>query len=59
VARGPKKRAHDLPAGAARLTTSAVGLHGVWINGARVTDNKGFCANRTARPGEVIRQFAA
>ena len=59
VARGPKKRAHDLPAGAARLTTSAVGLHGVWINGTQVTDDKGFCAERTARPGEVIRQFAA
>jgi len=59
VARGPKKRAHDLPAGAARLTTSAVGLHGVWINGTRVADDKGFCAERTARPGEVIRRFAA
>ena len=42
VARGPKRRAHDLPAGAARLTTSAVGLHGVWINGAQVTDAQGL-----------------
>ena len=59
VARGPKRRAHDLPAGAARLTSSALGLHGVWINGTRVTDAKGFCADRSARPGEVIRSFAA
>jgi N-acyl-D-aspartate/D-glutamate deacylase len=59
VARGPKRRAHDLPAGAARLTTSAVGLHGVWINGTRVADEKGFCVDRNARPGEVIRDFAA
>src|SRR5262249_57462308 len=59
VARGAKRRAHDLPAGAARLTTSAIGLQGVWINGARVADAKGFCADRAARPGEVIRSFAA
>ena len=59
VARGPKRRSHDLPAGAARLTTSAVGLQGVWINGTRVADAKGFCADRAVRPGEVIRSFAA
>ncbi|MFO1083342.1 MAG: amidohydrolase family protein [Reyranellaceae bacterium] len=59
VARGPNRRVNDLPAGAARLTTSAVGLHGVWINGARVTNEKGFCADPNSRPGEVIRKFAA
>ena len=59
VARGPKRRAHDLPSGAARLTTSAVGLHGVWINGTKTADEKGFCIDRTARPGEVLRSFAA
>ena len=32
VARGPKRRVHDLPTGAARLDTPAVGLHGVWID---------------------------
>jgi N-acyl-D-aspartate/D-glutamate deacylase len=59
VARGPKRRAHDLPAGAARLTTSAVGLHGVWINGTKVADNKGLCADPKARPGVVLRKFDA
>ena len=59
VARGPRTRAHDLPAGAARLTGSAVGLHGVWVNGTRVADARGFCADPKARPGEVIRRFAA
>ena len=59
VARGPKRRAHDLPSGAARLTTSAVGLHGVWINGTKTADAKGFCVDPTARPGEVLRSFAA
>ncbi|SJZ71474.1 N-acyl-D-aspartate/D-glutamate deacylase [Enhydrobacter aerosaccus] len=58
VARGPKRRAHDLPAGAARLTTTAVGLHGVWINGAHVADEKGFCADPASRPGQVLRSFA-
>ncbi|HEY6983023.1 N-acyl-D-amino-acid deacylase family protein [Reyranella sp.] len=59
VARGPKRRVHDLPAGAARLTASAVGLHGVWVNGARVADDKGLCADPKSRPGEVLRSFAA
>lgn len=59
VARGPKRRAHDLPSGAARLTTSAVGLHGVWINGTKTADEKGFCIDRSVRPGEVLRSFAA
>jgi N-acyl-D-aspartate/D-glutamate deacylase len=58
VARGPKRRAHDLPSGAARLTTSAVGLHGVWVNGTQVADAKGLSADATSRPGQVLRQFA-
>jgi len=58
VARGPKRRAHDLPAGAARLTAGAVGLHGVWINGARAADTQGFCADPSSRPGKVLRSFA-
>jgi N-acyl-D-amino-acid deacylase len=59
VDRGPKRRAHDLPAGASRLTGSAVGLHGVWVNGAKVANDKGFCADPTSRPGEVLRSFTA
>ena len=59
VARGPKRRAHDLPSGAARLTTSAIGLHGVWINGVKAADEKGFCADPASRPGNVLRSFAS
>jgi N-acyl-D-amino-acid deacylase len=59
VDRGPKRRAHDLPAGAARLTGSAVGLQGVWINGQQVTNAKGFCADPASRPGKVLRSFTA
>jgi N-acyl-D-aspartate/D-glutamate deacylase len=59
VDRGPKRRAHDLPAGAARLTGSAIGLHGVWVNGAKVANDKGFCADPKSRPGKVLRSFTA
>ena len=59
VDRGPKRRAHDLPAGAARLTGSAIGLHGVWVNGAQVANDKGFCADPKSRPGKVLRSFTA
>jgi N-acyl-D-aspartate/D-glutamate deacylase len=58
VGRGPARRVRDLPAGASRLETPAVGLHGVWINGSRIADENGFIAG--ARPhGQVLREFAA
>src|SRR5207237_7612208 len=41
VARGPKRRVHDLPTGADRLDTPAVGVHGVWINGVRAVNEAG------------------
>jgi N-acyl-D-aspartate/D-glutamate deacylase len=59
VARGPKKRVFDLPAGAARLTAGGLGVHGVWVNGTRVADSSGLCVERSARPGKVLRDFAA
>ena len=42
VGRGPKRRVFDLPGGAARLTTDAVGVHGVWVNGQLVADADGL-----------------
>jgi N-acyl-D-aspartate/D-glutamate deacylase len=59
VGRGPKKRVFDLPSGAARLTAGGQGVHGVWVNGTRVADAKGLCVDRAARPGKVLRDFAA
>lgn len=59
VGRGPKKRVFDLPSGAARLTAGGQGVHGVWVNGTRVADAKGLCVDRSARPGKVLRDFAA
>jgi N-acyl-D-amino-acid deacylase len=58
VGRGPKRRVHDLPAGAARLTTDAIGVHGVWVNGAQVADGHGLVA-RPPLAGALLTRFAA
>ena len=58
VNRGPKKRIQDLPGGGARLITPPVGVHGVWVNGARVADEKG-ARPLTRLPGKVLREFSA
>jgi len=58
IGRGPARRVRDLPAGASRLTTEAVGIAGVWVNGQRIADADGMRAN--AQPaGKVLREFAA
>jgi hypothetical protein len=49
---------NDLPTGASRLDTPAVGLHGVWVNGVRVADTRGIMAD-CGRPGQLLRQFSA
>ncbi len=56
VGRGPKRRVHDLPAGATRLTTDAVGVHGVWVNGCQVADADGLLAP-TPLAGELLTRF--
>jgi N-acyl-D-amino-acid deacylase len=58
VGRGPKARVFDLPGGAGRLDTPALGLHGVWVNGRRVTDQGGLIRDGVL-PGRLIRDFAA
>jgi N-acyl-D-aspartate/D-glutamate deacylase len=58
VGRGPKRRVFDLPAGARRLTTPAVGVEGVWVNGTRVADGAGLCPG-IAPPGKVLRNFVS
>jgi N-acyl-D-aspartate/D-glutamate deacylase len=58
VARGKPKRVFDLPAGASRLTTSGVGVHGVWVNGQRVADADGIVRD-APRAGHVLREFEA
>jgi N-acyl-D-aspartate/D-glutamate deacylase len=57
VGRGPKHRVFDLPGGAPRLTTDAVGLHGVWVNGSQVADHQGLLVE-TPLAGKVLTEFA-
>ena len=57
VDRAPARRVFDLPAGARRLTTDAVGVHGVWINGTRVVNASGLCNDGTL-PGKLLKDFA-
>jgi len=56
VGRGPKRRVSDLPGGASRVDTAAVGLHGVWVNGVRVVNESGPLRD-AGRPGRLMRQF--
>jgi N-acyl-D-aspartate/D-glutamate deacylase len=58
VDRGPKRRVFDLPGGHPRLTTSAVGVHGVWVSGVRVAGNEGLCDLKEL-PGRLLREFSA
>ena len=58
VGRGPKRRVFDLPGGAARLTTDATGVHGVWVNGVQVADARGLLEN-APRAGHLLTEFAA
>lgn len=50
VGRGPKQRVFDLPGGHPRLTTAAIGVHGVWVNGVRELERL---------PGRFLRDFDA
>jgi N-acyl-D-amino-acid deacylase len=59
VGRGEKRRVHDLPTGASRLDTPAVGLHGVWVNGVRTVDEAGAVIPQCGRPGRLLREFTA
>ena len=57
VGRAPKRRVRDLPGGAARLTTDALGVHGVWVNGAQVADANGPL-DAAPLAGELITRFS-
>ena len=57
VARGPKRRVFDLPGGAPRLTTDAVGVQGVWVNGQMVANVDGLMESAPLA-GEVLTAFS-
>ncbi len=56
VNRGPNRRVFDLPGGHPRLTTDALGVHGVWVNGVRIVQDGDL--DRSRRPGRLLRDFA-
>jgi N-acyl-D-aspartate/D-glutamate deacylase len=56
VGRGAKKRVQDLPAGGTRLIMPPVGVHGVWVNGERIADERG-ARSLQKLPGRVLREF--
>jgi len=58
VNRGPNRRVFDLPAGQPRLTTDAIGVHGVWVNGERIADQNGLRKSERL-PGKLLREFTA
>jgi N-acyl-D-amino-acid deacylase len=58
VDRGPKRRVFDLPGGHPRLTTAAVGVHGVWVNGVRIAGRDGTF-DKHELPGRLLREFAS
>ena len=58
VGRGAKRRVFDLPGGAPRLTTDAVGVHGVWVNGRLIADSDGIVES-TPLAGELLTDFSA
>ena len=57
VGRAKARRVHDLPGGMARLHTDALGVHGVWVNGAQVADGRGL-VDKAPLAGELLTRFA-
>ena len=58
VNRSAKKRVFDLPGGAPRLTTDALGVQGVWVNGQLVANGEGLLA-KPPLAGELLTGFDA
>ncbi len=58
VGRSAARRVFDLPGGAARLHTDALGVHGVWVNGQQVADAQGLHPDPPVA-GQVLTEFVA
>ena len=56
VGRGPKKRVFDLPLGAPRLHTDAIGVRGVWVNGHLTADENGM-REKIQLSGQLMTEF--
>src|SRR5712691_9981311 len=49
----PLRRVNDLPGGGARTLRDPIGVHGVFVNGVKVFDGKGY-TRLTHGPGQVL-----
>lgn len=58
VGRAPTRRVFDLPGGAPRLHSDALGVHGVWVNGVRVADAGGL-VEAAPLAGALLTTFEA
>lgn len=58
VGLGARCTANDLPGGLERVHTPPKGVHGVWINGQQVVNERGE-TQRDSRPGKILREFDA
>ena len=56
VGRGAIRRVDDLPGGESRLIREPCGVHGVWVNGTGVFDDRGY--RDVPPPGHVLDSFA-
>ena len=52
----PARRLHDLPGGGRRTIRDPKGVHGVFVNGAKVYDAHGYAAHARG-PGQVLDRF--
>jgi N-acyl-D-amino-acid deacylase len=50
------KSLDDLPGGGSRMVREPHGVHGVWVNGVKVHDGKGYVALERG-PGQVLDKF--
>ncbi len=59
IAAGPLERVNDMPAGADRLISKPVGMHGVWVNGTRLPPPGEALPMGARLPGRLLRHGRA
>jgi N-acyl-D-aspartate/D-glutamate deacylase len=57
VGRSKSRRVFDLPGGAPRLHTDALGVHGVWVNGQQIANSGGLLQDAPPA-GRLVSEFA-
>ena len=59
VGAGPLRRVYDLPGGADRLVSDAVGIDAVMVNGTIIRQNGEEIGNGSIFPGRLLRSGVA